>query len=222
MQRIQERLELISFRICPFVMRAQITGLEKGCEFKTTYIDLANKPQWFLDQSPTGAVPAIKIDGYFIFESAVICDLIDDLTHDTLYPSDPVQKYYNKSWIDFASDLIFKQFAVLTAKDKATYDEKVEEILPALAIVEKQISNKPFWNGEQFSIIDAAYAPLLHRFNLVKEHFNIDYLQGYPKLKYWTGCVLTNSSVRQVCNEEFNAEYLEYLNKRETYLTSGT
>jgi glutathione S-transferase len=38
------QIELISFDLCPFVQRSVITLLEKGVDFKLTYIDLANKP----------------------------------------------------------------------------------------------------------------------------------------------------------------------------------
>ncbi len=218
---IKERIELISFRLCPFVMRTQITGLEKGVEFKTTYIDLQNKPKWFLEQSPTGAVPAVKIDGYFIFESAVICDLIDELTSGTLYPADPLEKFHNKSWINFASDLLFKQFASFTALEEAEFEEKVGEMLALMQVLENKISDKPFWNGEQFGIIDASYAPLLHRFQLINEEFNIDYLLEFPKIKYWTDSILKKDSVQRICNDKFESEYLSYLAKQKAYLASA-
>ena len=47
-------IELISFNLCPFVQRSVITLLKKGIDFKITYIDLANPPEWFLDISPPG------------------------------------------------------------------------------------------------------------------------------------------------------------------------
>ena len=42
-----KKIELISFKLCPFVQRSVITLLKKGVEFKITYVDLANKPDWF-------------------------------------------------------------------------------------------------------------------------------------------------------------------------------
>ena len=65
-------IELISFDLCPFVQRSVITLLEKDIPFKRTNIDLANKPDWFLQISPLGKVPVLKIDGNILFESAVI------------------------------------------------------------------------------------------------------------------------------------------------------
>ena len=40
-------LELISTKRCPFVQRSVIVLLYKDIEFRVTYIDLADKPDWF-------------------------------------------------------------------------------------------------------------------------------------------------------------------------------
>ncbi len=39
--------ELISFKLCPFVQRAAIILHFKEIPFRTSYIDLANPPDWF-------------------------------------------------------------------------------------------------------------------------------------------------------------------------------
>ena len=53
-------IELISFKICPFVQRSVIALKEKQVDFKVTYIDLANPPEWFSEVSPLGKVPVLK------------------------------------------------------------------------------------------------------------------------------------------------------------------
>ena len=53
-----QTIELISLKLCPFVQRSVITLLKKGVDFKITYIDLANKPDWFLQLSPLWLVTA--------------------------------------------------------------------------------------------------------------------------------------------------------------------
>ena len=56
-----KKIELISFKLCPFVQRSVITLLKKGVEFKITYVDLANKPDWFLAISPLGKVSCAQV-----------------------------------------------------------------------------------------------------------------------------------------------------------------
>jgi glutathione S-transferase len=40
-------LELVSHHLCPYVQRAAIVLDEKGIAFDRTYVDLADKPDWF-------------------------------------------------------------------------------------------------------------------------------------------------------------------------------
>ena len=51
------KLTLISSPTCPYVQRAVIALKEKHVEFDVVYVDLQDKPDWFLDISPLGKVP---------------------------------------------------------------------------------------------------------------------------------------------------------------------
>ena len=53
------RFKLISFKLCPYVQRAAIVLLEKGVPFHRININLAAKPDWFLNMSPNGKVMTI-------------------------------------------------------------------------------------------------------------------------------------------------------------------
>jgi glutathione S-transferase len=43
---------------------------EKGLAYERVYIDLANKPEWFLQLSPLGKVPLLRVSGAAVFETA--------------------------------------------------------------------------------------------------------------------------------------------------------
>ena len=42
---------------CPFTMKANMALRVKGLEPKIAYVDLGNKPQWFLDLNSKGSAP---------------------------------------------------------------------------------------------------------------------------------------------------------------------
>ena len=48
---------LVSHHLCPYVQRVAIVLREKGVAFERIWIDLANKPEWFLKLSPLDKVP---------------------------------------------------------------------------------------------------------------------------------------------------------------------
>lgn len=47
---------------------------EKGVAFERRWVDLANKPGWFLAVSPLGKTPVLLVGDQPVFESAVICE----------------------------------------------------------------------------------------------------------------------------------------------------
>ncbi len=69
--------ELISNPLCPYTQRAAIQLTEKGVAYERVYIDLANKPEWFLKVSPLAKVPLLRVGDVAIFETAVICEYIE-------------------------------------------------------------------------------------------------------------------------------------------------
>ena len=76
------KLELISFKICPFVQRAVITLLHKNIPHEISYIDLASPPDWFQNMSPFGKTPVLNVDDqHVIFESAIIDEFLDDTSY---------------------------------------------------------------------------------------------------------------------------------------------
>lgn len=217
---ILEEATLIGFRICPFVARAQIVANIKNVNLRTEYIDLVNKPAWFLKLSPTGTVPAIQIGGRFIFESVVIADLIDTLTGEALYPEEPLEKFQNKSWIEYASTVIRSQYMMIMARDLDTFEIQKRSLSKCLKNVEGAISGNPYFNGSTISMVDAVYAPVLHRFLFLERRYGIHILDEYPSIKTWAETVTTHPSVVAVHGDDFNAALIEHMTLNGSALTS--
>jgi len=98
------KLELISFKICPYVQRSVIVLKHKHADFDVTYIDLGNPPDWFREISPFGKVPVLRVDdSEVIFESAVIAEFLDEVTPgEPLQPQDPLLRAKNRAWTSAA------------------------------------------------------------------------------------------------------------------------
>ena len=73
-----ETLTLVSHALCPYVQRAAIVLLEKAVPFERLWVDLADKPAWFTAISPLGKTPVLLVNDDPIFESAVICEYLDE------------------------------------------------------------------------------------------------------------------------------------------------
>jgi glutathione S-transferase len=196
MNRVMADYLLTSFDLCPFVQRSVIALNEKGVPHDIRYIDLANKPDWFLEISPFGKVPVLTVGDTHIFESQVINEYIEETTPGALHPADPLRRAHNRAWIEFASGLLMTAYGVEIAADEETARAKAKKVREDLARVEAQIVG-PLFNGEAFSLVDAAAAPMLQRLVWYQDvEPSLAFFEGLPKVTAWRDALLARPSVR--------------------------
>ncbi len=191
------KIELISFDLCPFVQRSVITLLEKGIPFKRTNIDLADKPEWFLQTSPLGKVPVLKINDNILFESAVINEYLDEITPPSMHPGDPLQKAINRAWIEFGTELSNLSFKMILTDDEETVAQSLEALQNKFEFLDKNLTAGPFFNGEAFSLIDAAYAPVFIRMEYLLKQVIDDLIPpACNRALDWRDAILARESVQ--------------------------
>jgi len=184
---------------------------EKGVDYDITYINLKEPPAWFKEISPLGKVPLLKVGDTVLFESAVIMEYLDEVNPPSLHPADPLQKAQNRAWNEFASTLLETQFRmVIGAKDEQTCDGAEEELRSKLALLEPIVQGS-YFNGEQFALTDAAYAPLFMRINLLEQWHPMGLLDGLPKVKAWSENLLKRASVKESVVEGFDELYRGFI-----------
>lgn len=191
--------KLISFKLCPFVQRSVITLLEKGVEYDIEYIDLADKPRWFLDVSPFGKVPVLVVDDdVVIFESAVINEYLDEVTPEPrLHPEDPLRRAHNRAWIEFGSSLLTDQFHMMMAAEEDQARTHLATLHDKLRRIEAQLGEGPYFNGARISLVDSALAPMLQRARWVADLVpDFDPVRGLPRVQAWQEALLARPSVQ--------------------------
>ncbi|HEY9079177.1 glutathione S-transferase family protein [Magnetovibrio sp.] len=160
------KLKLISFVLCPFVQRAVIVLRHKGVDFDIEYIDIANKPQWYLDKVPTGKVPALFVGDEVLFESAIINEYLDETTPPPLLSTDPWQRAQQRAWINYSDQLLMGQYAMMTAQNEDEFKERKEKLFATALPLAAKVAG-PYFSGDAFSLVDAAVAPFLMRLSLL-------------------------------------------------------
>ncbi len=212
------KIELISFALCPYVQRSVITLLYKGVEFKTTYIDLNDKPEWFLKISPLGKVPVMRVNGNtVIFESAVINEFLDETHPPSLHPKDPVRRAHNRAWIEFGSTLLVDLFHMLRTTNRSDFSESEVKLFDKLRRLE-QSTTGPYFNGDDFSLVDSAYAPLFMRLDLVTLPHIRQQLANLTRLQQWSDSLLQLPAVQQSVPDDFAERTRNYLRDHNSFL----
>ena len=212
-------IELISFKTCPFVQRSVITLKEKGIDFKTTYIDLAEKPAWFLAISPLGKVPVLRIGEEVLFESAVINEFLDEITPPSLHPTIPLIKARHRAWIEFCSNAMMNCFRMMMSEDVEDFRIFRDKLLSQLQQLEQQVAG-PYYAGENFSLIDTAFAPLFMRISQLEKWGMKPLLASTPKIESWVKHLLIRPSVRDSVVDDFEALSKEHFLNSGSYLST--
>jgi len=203
------------------VQRAVVLLNEKGVAYDVTYIDLKNKPDWFLRISPLGKVPVLRVGEAVLFESAVICEYLDEITPPSLHPPDPLPKAVNRGWIEFSSELFVDLYRLAHAGETEDFDQRCREARLKLERLEQQLGEGPFFNGSGFSLVDAAIAPAFLRISLMEAFRPLGLLEGLPKVMGWSHALLNRASVRNSVVPEFPALFRDNLTSGGSYLARG-
>ncbi|HET7754816.1 MAG TPA: glutathione S-transferase family protein [Anaeromyxobacteraceae bacterium] len=199
------RLKLVSFDICPYVERSRIVLLEKGLPHEIEFIELSNKPAWFLEISPMGRVPVLLVDDRPVFESMVINELVNELEPEpAMFPRDPVARAEARGWIVYSNDVVMPagSAAMLAIAGGASDDEvakRLGALRDALGKLEAQLARAggPFFLGRDFSLVDASYAPFFRRWRMAERWGSSDarLLASSPKVSAWVEAMLARPSV---------------------------
>ena len=210
-------LHLISFKTCPFVQRAVITLRFKNIDFDITYIDLSDPPDWFVEISPLGKVPILKVDDDILFESAVINEYLDDITDGELQPREPLARARNRAWIEFASNMLDNLYMMKMSKDEAQYQKYRDLLVSQLHRVEKNLGDGPWFNGENFSLADTAFAPLFRQDSVADNKLSVIDPASMPRIDAWSRRLLALPAVQGSVVDEFEALYIAALEKNESF-----
>lgn len=211
------QLTLVSHHLCPYVQRAAIALTERDIAFERVWVDLANKPDWFLKISPLGRVPLLQVDGHVIFESAVILEYLEETTAPALHPADPLARADHRGWIEFGSSLLADIGGLYNAPDAAGFDAKRAAIADKLARLEARLGDGPWFDGTAFSLVDAVFAPVLRYFDA------FDRLPGLvmiaqPKLVRWRQALARRPSVQAAVTADYPERLWQFLGARPSYL----
>ncbi|TBR44202.1 glutathione S-transferase family protein [Marinomonas agarivorans] len=214
----RQTIELISYKLCPYVQRSVITLLEKNIDFKRTDIDLAHKPDWFKQLSPTGKVPLLKLDNnQTIFESAVICEYLDEVTVGSLLPTSPEIRASHRSWIEYGSQTLAAIGRYYSAKDKTQFNEAEQQLRQRFETLEQVIVG-PYFSGQDFMMVDAVYAPIFRYFDVFGTSITKHLFSGLYKISTWREYLNGRPSVIHAVDDTFPSALLEFVIKKNSYL----
>jgi len=193
----------------------------KKVAYNVKYIDLADKPDWFLKISPLGKVPVLQVGDEVLFESAVINEYVDEAHGPSLHLKDPLKKAQERAYIELSSVATMNYFQAAVASDRETFEAKKEALEGNLSFLLEKYQG-PFFRGTDFSLVDTSLIPLLQRMFLTGNLVSMLKLtdENIKKLHKWTEKALSMEEVVNSVPDSFESDYQEYFRDKDSYLLS--
>ncbi len=212
-------LKLISHKLCPYVQRAVIALTEKGVAFERVDIDLANKPDWFLAISPLGKTPVLQVGDTAIFESAVILEFLEETQPRPLHPADALVRAEHRAWIEFGSAVLNDIAGFYAAPDEATFKPKTSQLEQRFARLEARLAASAWFDGENFSLVDAVFGPVFRYFDVFDEIADFGILSGKRRLARWRKALAERPSVQSAVRSDYPALLRDFIDRRNSWLS---
>jgi len=216
-----DELVLVSHVLCPYVQRVAIALHEKGAAFRRVDVDLANKPGWFVAISPLGKTPLLQVDGGVIFESAVILEYLEETIAPPLHPATPLQRADHRGWIEFASSVLNDIAGLYNAADPAAFAAKRVALRAKFERLEDRLVGAAFFDGPDFSCVDAAFAPVFRYWDVFDEIAAFGSFDGLGKVQAWRATLAQRASVRLAAAPDYAQRLHAFLRARPYFSTNA-
>jgi glutathione S-transferase len=213
-------LTLVSHALCPYVQRAAIVLHEKGVPFARRWVDLAAKPAWFTAVSPLGKTPVLLAGATPVFESAVICEYLDETLEPPLHPRDALQRARHRGWMEVASQVLATIAAFYNAPDDAVLQAQRGALAARFAQLELVVDAQgPYFAGAAFSLVDAAFAPVFRYLDAFEAAGEPSLLADTPRVRAWRAALARRPSVREAALPDHAQRLHAFLLARGSALT---
>ncbi|MEJ7930921.1 glutathione S-transferase family protein [Ramlibacter sp. AN1015] len=217
---MSEPLTLVSHALCPYVQRAAIVLAEKGTAFERRWIDLADKPAWFTAISPLGKTPVLLVGMEAVFESAAICEYLDETHTPQLHPAHALQRARHRGWMEFGSSVLNGIAAYYTAPDVRALQNQRDLLRARFAQLDAALdASGPWFAGEQFCLVDAVFAPVFRYFDAFEAAGERGWFDATPRVRAWRTALAQRPSVIGAVPKDFDLRLRAFLLARGSELS---
>jgi glutathione S-transferase len=211
-------LRLISHKLCPFVQRALIVMAERDIPHDIKFVDMGEKPDWLLKISPAGEVPVLCVEGKPLYESTAIIEYLNDISGGSLHPDDPYERARNRAWIELASSVQKTIGALRSATDEDAFEMHVATLRRRFVSLENEVGDGPFFNGDSFALVDAAFAPAFRYLGIVDHTDTLGLFDGLDKVNGWREALAERLSVKQAVVDDYARRLYDFVTSKDTVL----
>ena len=169
---------------CPYCARVRIVLAEKGVEYGTVEIDLADRPDWIYEKNPLGKVPVLEEGDFVLPESEMIMEYLEErYPEPALLPADPTHRALVRLHVyRFDLNLGDAYYAFRRGEEHGA-----ERLAHCLGLIDRFVARKP----RAYTLADIAYLPWVLR---ARDMLGFD-LSGFSAIEGWLAQLLERPAV---------------------------
>jgi glutathione S-transferase len=212
-------IKLVTSKLSPFGHRVEMSLIEKKISYEKVDVDLADKPDWFIQDSPLGKAPIIYGNGRPLFESIAICEYLEESFLDNpLHSKDVYTRAWHRGWMEFSNGLISSIFAIAFALDQKTLDEKIDEARKKIANLEKYLISEPFFGGQQFSLVDICFATAFTPAMVIRANYGVEIFDEGSRTDKYIQKLMERESFDKVIPSDYDTVLKDFLERKNSHL----
>lgn len=213
------KIKLVTSKFSPYCYRVEMTLIEKNIPYEKEVIDLQHRPEQFVKDSPLCKVPLIYVDDKILFESIVICEYLDEIFPEvTLHPKDPHTKAWHRAWMEFSNGILAATFGMIWSQNQEEFDLKKVEAVSKLAILDKHLKFRPYFDGEKFSMIDICLATAFKPLTFIDNKFTLEIFDLYKNVATYAEGVVTRGSLHKALPSDYEEIFRSYIERKKSHL----
>jgi glutathione S-transferase len=213
------KIKLITSTLSPYGQRVEIALIEKNIPYEKQEIDLANKPDFLAKDSPISKVPLLYVDDKPLFESIAICEYLEEaFTQNPLHPKDLYLRAWHRGWMEFSNGILASTFGLIFAQDQQSFDLKKAEIVGKLKILDANLKFNPYFDGDQYSMVDICLASAFKPLTFIDKKFTLELFDLHKNVATYVEGAVTRGSVHKALSSDYEDVFKKFIEKKKSHL----
>ncbi len=213
------KIKLITSTLSPYGQRVEIVLIEKNIPYEKQEIDLANKPDFLVKDSPISKVPLLYVDDKPLFESIAICEYLEEaFTQNPLHPKDLYMKAWHRGWMEFSNGILASTFGLIFSQDQQSFDLKKAEIVGKLKILDANLKFNPYFDGDQYSMVDICLASAFKPLTFIDKKFTLELFDLHKNVATYVEGAVTRGSVHKALSSDYEDVFKKFIEKKKSHL----
>ena len=121
--------------------------------------------------------------------------------------------------MEFGSAVLGDIWGLETVTDEAAFNVKVKQATEKFARLEARLVAGPWFDGDQFSLVDAVFAPVFRYFDTIDQIGDFGILADKPKIARWRKSLRERPSVAGAVSAEYPQLLRAFMKKHKSYLS---